>query len=46
MNQLGKRYECASCEGEVLCVQGGEGELECCGEAMQEVAAKALPSSD
>lgn len=46
MNQLGKRYACATCEGEVLCVEGGDGKLECCGAEMEEVAAKSLPSSD
>ena len=33
---VGKRLKCATCETEVIVVKGTDGEVECCGEPMQE----------
>ncbi|MCX7911749.1 MAG: hypothetical protein N2506_02110 [Dehalococcoidales bacterium] len=45
-SQLGKRYRCAKCGTEALCTKAGEGNLSCCGEAMQAQEARPVPSSD
>jgi desulfoferrodoxin-like iron-binding protein len=45
-NELGKRYQCATCGTEVLCVHAGEGSLMCCGERMQTKGPQQLPASD
>jgi hypothetical protein len=46
VNQLGKRYACATCEATVLVTKSGDGALECHGQPMQAVQAKPLPASD
>jgi hypothetical protein len=46
MNQLGKRYTCATCEATVLVTKAGDGSLECHGAPMEIAQAKPLPSSD
>jgi len=46
VNQLGKRYTCASCEATVLVTKAGSGGLECHGVPMEVAQAKPLPSSD
>lgn len=46
MNQLGKRYVCETCGGELLCTKPGTGAVECCDRPMSLKAAKPLPSSD
>jgi hypothetical protein len=33
---VGKRLKCASCETEVIVVKGTDGEVECCGQPMEE----------
>ena len=45
-NNLGKRYSCAECGGQVLVTKAGDGGLECHGQAMEILQAKPLPSSD
>jgi transcription elongation factor Elf1 len=45
-NQLGKRFQCENCSSEVLCIKGGDGEIECCGKAMELMVPKVLPSAD
>ena len=45
-NQLGKRYRCPKCGTEVLCTKSGDGAVNCCGQAMEMVQPKPLPSSD
>ncbi len=45
MNELGKRYYCETCHGEVVCTKPGDGHLECC-VPMVLKATKPLPSSD
>jgi hypothetical protein len=45
-NQIGKRYTCAACGSEIMCVKRGEGTFTCHGAAMVLVAARPLPSSD
>ncbi|HEY5640449.1 MAG TPA: desulfoferrodoxin [Dehalococcoidia bacterium] len=35
-NQVGKRYQCLKCNTEMIVTKGGDGELACCGEAMQQ----------
>lgn len=45
-SELGKRYECDACGGQLLVVMPGPGELVCCSEAMTVVQPKQLPSSD
>ncbi|MBT4511442.1 MAG: desulfoferrodoxin [Chloroflexi bacterium] len=44
--QLGKRFVCEVCNTEVLVTKAGEGDLECCGKAMEIQQPKPLPSSD
>jgi hypothetical protein len=46
MNELGKRYVCQTCGGELLCTKPGPGAVECCGTPMELKAARPLPSSD
>lgn len=45
-NKLGKRYRCATCGTEILCVRPGAGTFECHGAAMDVIQLAALPSSD
>ena len=45
-NQVGKRYRCATCGTELMCVKAGPGHFHCHGTAMELVTAKPLPSSD
>ena len=33
---VGKRLKCANCETEVIVVKGTDGEVECCGQPMEE----------
>ncbi|MDP9235928.1 MAG: desulfoferrodoxin [Chloroflexota bacterium] len=35
-NQVGKRYQCTKCNSEMIVTKGGVGELQCCGELMQQ----------
>ena len=46
MALLGKRYTCTVCNSVVLCTTGGDGSVECCGQPMDELQPKSLPSSD
>ncbi|MBP1327291.1 hypothetical protein JOF28_002523 [Leucobacter exalbidus] len=46
MNQVGKRYVCAECSTQIMCVKPGAGSFVCCGAEMQLESAKPLPSSD
>ncbi len=46
MTAMGKRYVCATCDGELLCAKPGEGIPSCCGQEMGLKEAKPLPSSD
>jgi hypothetical protein len=34
-NQVGKRYVCRVCGGEVIVTRKGDGELHCCGKKME-----------
>ena len=34
-NEVGKRYVCTKCGAEFIVTRGGEGKLECCGQAME-----------
>ena len=45
-NQLGKRLSCKECGAEVLCIKGGEGQVECCDKEMELQQPKVLPSAD
>ncbi|TAK27071.1 MAG: desulforedoxin [Chloroflexota bacterium] len=45
-NLLGKRMTCPECGAQVLVTKGGNGQVECCGQSMQLVEAKPLPSAD
>ena len=45
-NQVGKRYTCAECGTQVICVKRGEGRFTCHGQPMELQSAKPLPSSD
>ena len=45
-NELGKRYNCATCGSSVLCTKGGEGVILCCEADMELQEARKLPSSD
>jgi hypothetical protein len=42
----GKRYECATCGGQLICTKAGDGALTCCGNAMTPLEPKPLPSAD
>ncbi|NKY55131.1 hypothetical protein [Nocardia flavorosea] len=46
MNETGKRYTCATCSTQVICVKKGEGSFTCHGAPMELRTAKPLPSSD
>lgn len=35
-NQVGKRYQCTKCGTEMIVTKGGNGELSCCGQVMQQ----------
>ena len=35
-NQVGKRYTCKKCGSEFIITRGGEGEIKCCGEKMEQ----------
>jgi len=35
-NQVGKRYQCAKCGTEMIVTKGGEGNLSCCDQPMQQ----------
>ena len=45
-NELGKRYECATCGTELMCTKRSEGRFQCHGAPMQMKAVNPLPSSD
>jgi hypothetical protein len=45
-NELGKRYQCATCEATMLCIKAGTGIVCCDGAPVPLLAAKTLPSSD
>ncbi|HZP26547.1 MAG TPA: desulfoferrodoxin [Dehalococcoidia bacterium] len=45
-NQLGKRFRCTTCNTEVLCIKAGDGEVVCCGQPMEPMTPKILPSAD
>lgn len=42
----GKRYECETCGGQVICTKGGTGQLTCCGAPMTVQEPKPMPSAD
>ena len=46
MNQIGKRFKCESCGSEALVTKAGDGELQCCGAAMEMVVPKKTASAD
>ena len=46
MNQVGKRFKCATCGSEVLVTKAGEGELHCCSGPMELVKPKQTASAD
>jgi desulfoferrodoxin-like iron-binding protein len=46
MTLVGKRYKCESCGSEILVTKAGAGEPWCCGDPMELLQAKKLPSSD
>jgi len=35
-NQVGKRYQCTKCGTEMIVTKGGDGQLGCCGQPMQQ----------
>ena len=35
-NQIGKKYKCAKCNAEVMVTKGGNGELVCCNQPMEQ----------
>jgi hypothetical protein len=45
-NQIGKRYRCATCGSELICVKKGAGRFTCHEQPMELLTAKPLPSSD
>ncbi len=45
-NQLGKRFECKVCGGEILCTKPGEGAVHCCEQEMQIKQPVSLPTAD
>jgi hypothetical protein len=45
-SQVGKRYECNVCGGQLICTRAGGGVLECDGTPMALVEPRVLPSSD
>ena len=44
--QPGRRYECSTCQGQLICTKKGDGGLTCCGQPMTSAAQKPLPSAD
>lgn len=34
-NEIGKRYSCGKCGGEVIVTKAGTGAVNCCGQAME-----------
>jgi len=45
-NQLGKRFRCGTCNTEVLCIKAGDGSVHCCGQPMEPMVPRILPSAD
>lgn len=45
-NQVGKRYRCAECDTQIICVKPGAGRFACHDAPMELLTAKPLPSSD
>ncbi|HRE01859.1 MAG TPA: hypothetical protein PLV68_11210 [Ilumatobacteraceae bacterium] len=45
-NQIGKRYQCATCGLTVIVAKKGAGRVSCHGTAMEMLTNKPLPSSD
>ena len=45
-NQLGKMYICTKCNGQVIVTKAGSGSLECCGQPMEPMVPRILPSAD
>ena len=35
-NQVGKRYQCGKCGTEMIVTKGGDGQLSCCGQPMEQ----------
>jgi len=35
-NKAGKRYTCKKCNAEYIVTRGGDGQLKCCGQDMEE----------
>ena len=35
-NQVGKRYQCSKCGTEMIVTKGGEGQLICCSQPMEQ----------
>lgn len=35
-NQVGKRYQCSKCSTEMIVTKGGEGQIVCCGQPMEQ----------
>ncbi len=35
-NQIGKRYYCKKCGSEFIVTKAGEGQLQCCGQPMEQ----------
>jgi len=46
MNQVGKRFRCGMCGGEILVTKSGEGPLRCCDAAMEIIEPKKTASAD
>lgn len=44
--ELGKRYLCTKCGQQLICLQPGTGSLTCCGQPMQQMEPRRLPSGD
>jgi desulfoferrodoxin-like iron-binding protein len=45
-NLLGRRYKCATCGTELLCLKAGDGTFTCCTQPMVEVEVETLPAAD
>ncbi|MFC1957848.1 desulfoferrodoxin [Chloroflexota bacterium] len=45
-SELGKRYQCAVCGSEALCVKSGDGTIACDGQDMEIQEPRVMPSSD
>ena len=35
-NQVGKRYQCSKCATEMIVTKGGDGQISCCGQPMEQ----------